>query len=323
FGEAFLNLVGNADHVDFDAPTGRAGDEGDAAIAQFERAQDFIGDGNLFLRLRAQADANGVADATGKQQAEAHRGLDRARHQRPGFGNAEVQRIIRAFGEAAIGFNGSQGRGRFQRDLDFVEVQCFAPTDVFQRLCHHALRQVFALFATRFRRVAALQHAVVAQAHLDALHLPALVKRIDGTGVDADTHGDAAFLAGFDNLFQRLTPVDEVAGVDTHAVNALANGFQSQGVFIMNIGNQRDMDALLNLANRPRVLHLWYSHAHYLTANVFEAQDLRDRAIYIACISSSHRLHGDRCIAANRYIANMNLPGFPSHNVIAPLYKTR
>src|SRR5579859_5409447 len=94
FGEAFLDLVGNTDHVDFDAPAGGAGDEGYTAIAQFERAQDFVGHGNLFLRFRAQADADGVADATGEQQAEAHRGLHRARHQRAGLGNAQVQGIV-------------------------------------------------------------------------------------------------------------------------------------------------------------------------------------------------------------------------------------
>src|SRR5579884_1273970 len=76
--ETALNLVSYLDDIDLDATTGGAGDEGDAAIAQFERAQDFVGHRNLFLRLRAQADADGVADAFGQQQAEADGGFDRA-----------------------------------------------------------------------------------------------------------------------------------------------------------------------------------------------------------------------------------------------------
>ncbi len=85
-------------------------------------------------------------------------------------------------------------------------------------------------------------------------------------------------------------------------------------MLIVNIGDQRDVNALLDLADSQRIFHFWHGHARYLTAHVFQAQDLRHRAVYIACIRGSHRLHNDGCIAANRYIANMNLPGFPSHN---------
>ena len=36
FREALLDLVGNANYVDFDTPTGRARDKGDAPVAQFK-----------------------------------------------------------------------------------------------------------------------------------------------------------------------------------------------------------------------------------------------------------------------------------------------
>src|SRR5205823_10362608 len=53
FGETFLDFVGDAYDIDLDTATGWAGDKGDAAIAQFERTQDFVGDGDLFLWFRA------------------------------------------------------------------------------------------------------------------------------------------------------------------------------------------------------------------------------------------------------------------------------
>src|SRR5205085_5217924 len=90
FGETLLDLVGDADDIDLDTATGWAGDESNATIAQFERAQDFVGDGNLFFRLRAQADADGVTDASGEQQTQAYRRLHRAGDQRPGLGDAQV-----------------------------------------------------------------------------------------------------------------------------------------------------------------------------------------------------------------------------------------
>ena len=77
FRETFLDLVGNADDVDLDPPTGWAGDEGHAAIAQFKRTQNLIGNGNLFLWLRAQAHANGIANTIRQQQAQANGGFDR------------------------------------------------------------------------------------------------------------------------------------------------------------------------------------------------------------------------------------------------------
>src|SRR6266571_7765846 len=90
FGEALLDLVGDAYDIDLDTATGWAGDKGDTAIAQFERTQDFVGDGDLLLWFRAQADANGVTDTTGKQQAQTYRGLYRTCDERSRFGDAEV-----------------------------------------------------------------------------------------------------------------------------------------------------------------------------------------------------------------------------------------
>src|SRR5437588_286903 len=64
FGKAFLDLVGNANHVDLDTSAGRAGDKGDAPVAQLRRAQDFVGHRNLFFGFRAQAHTHGIADAS-------------------------------------------------------------------------------------------------------------------------------------------------------------------------------------------------------------------------------------------------------------------
>src|SRR5207248_10500915 len=117
--------------------------------------------------------------------------------------------------------------------------------------------------------VAALRHAVVAQFDLDALHLAALVQGIDGAGVDADAHGDAALFTGGNDLFERLAPIDEVARIDAHAVYALANGFKGQGMFIVNIGHQGDVNAFFDGADGQRVLFLRDGDAHDLTPDIF------------------------------------------------------
>jgi hypothetical protein len=49
----------------------------------------------------------------------------------------------------------------------------------FKRPVDHAFRQVFALFAAGLGRVGALQHAIVAQSDLYALHLGTLVEGVD------------------------------------------------------------------------------------------------------------------------------------------------
>src|SRR5260370_4845792 len=110
FGKPLLNFVCHTDHVNLDAPAGGTGDEGDAPVAQIERAQYFIGDGDLFFRLSAQAYTNGVTDTIGQQQAQTYRGFDRARHKGSRLGNTEVERIVRALRKTAVGFNGGYAR---------------------------------------------------------------------------------------------------------------------------------------------------------------------------------------------------------------------
>src|SRR5204863_6975296 len=99
---------------------------------------------------------------------------------------------------------------------------------------------MFALFAAMLGGVAALQRAIIAQANLDTLHLGPLVESIDRAGINTNTHGCTAFFSSFDDLLQRGTTVDEIAGVDTNFIDALTNGFEGEISIIVNVGHQRD-----------------------------------------------------------------------------------
>src|SRR5258708_18125576 len=112
FGEPLLNFVSHAYHVNLDTPTRGAGDESDAPVAQIQRAQYFIGDGNLLFRLSAQTYTNGVTDSIGQQQTQTYRGFNRARHKGSRLGNTKMERIVRALRKAAVGFNRGAKRGR-------------------------------------------------------------------------------------------------------------------------------------------------------------------------------------------------------------------
>src|SRR5579872_2613721 len=94
FGETLLNFVGDTDDIDFDTPTGGTRNKGDASIAQFKRTQYLVSHRYFFLRLRAQADTDGITDAIGQQQAKSNGGFDRTADERASLGNAKVQGIV-------------------------------------------------------------------------------------------------------------------------------------------------------------------------------------------------------------------------------------
>src|SRR5258708_15359243 len=97
-----------------------------------------------------------MKDTMGREKAKVYRGFECARHKGSRLGNTKVERIVRALRKAAVGFNGGQRRGRFQRDFDLMEVQFFTPADVLQRLGDHTLGQLLTLLAACLSRVAAL-----------------------------------------------------------------------------------------------------------------------------------------------------------------------
>src|SRR5690242_8684051 len=100
---------------------------------------------------------------------------------------------------------------------------------------------MLALLAALFGRVGALQRAIIAQTHLNTLHLlAALIKRVYGAGVDPNTHGNALRFASLQHFSERIAPTDKIARIDTDAIYSLLDSFKRQMVIIMNIGNQRD-----------------------------------------------------------------------------------
>ena len=101
--EALLDVGHDRVHVELEPAAGRAGDEHGAALAELEGLEDLPGHLDLLLRVEGgERDADGVADAVGEQRAEADGGLQRARPLRARLGDAEVQRVRDAVGQAAV-----------------------------------------------------------------------------------------------------------------------------------------------------------------------------------------------------------------------------
>src|SRR5947209_4845993 len=91
-------------------------------------------------------------------------------------------------------------------------------------------------------------------------------------------------------------------------------------MFIVNIGNQRDMNALFDLADGTGILFLWHGYTYYFTAHFFQTMNLGNRACNITGVGGGHGLYGNGRITTYSYIADMNLSGFPSHDLC---YSTR
>jgi hypothetical protein len=75
-------------------------------------------------------------------------------------------------------------------------------------------------------------------------------------------------------------------------------------VIEVNIDDERNLDATLDLAQDRRVLRLRHRDAHEFAARFLEAMDFGEYGVNVRSVGRGHRLDDDRMIAADGHIAD-------------------
>ena len=275
--QAPFQLVHGLHHVEVLPRTARAGDEVDATGAQVQGLEDVETDLDLLDRIGSQGNPDGVADSLGQEHAQPHRRLHRAGAQAAGLGDAQVQGLLDLPGQQAIGGDGHEDVGGLDADLEVLEVQLVEMIDVAHGRFEQGFRGRFAVFL-----------------------LQVLFQR---TGIDADTDRDVALARGLDPVL-----ATDVARIDAQAVHSQLGDAQGDAIVEVDVGDQRHVDLLLDLAERLGGVHVGDGNPHDVRTGIFQAADLRDGGSDVAGLGVGHALHGDRRIAAHRDVADPDFP---------------
>jgi hypothetical protein len=83
----------------------------------------------------------------------------------------------------------------------------------------------------------------------------------------------------------------------------------------MNIGDDRHFYLAHDVLERQRRILVGARDAHDIRTGAFQRLDLLDRRLDVARDRVRHRLHGDRRIAADRHIADINLAASTAVNI--------
>src|SRR6516165_2747855 len=78
----------------------------------------------------------------------------------------------------------------------------------------------------------------------------------------------------------------------------------------MDVADERNLDPALDLAQDRGVFRLWHGDADDLAARLFEPMNLSENGLEIMRIGRGHRLHPDRVVAADDFIADPHFARF-------------
>src|SRR5262249_2508999 len=104
-----------------------------------------------------------------------------------------------------------------------------------------------------------------------------------------------------DFLDEALAP--DVAGIEAEPVHALLEGDERQLVVEVDVGDERDADLALDLAELLGRLSHGHRAAHDLAAGRLQRPDLQERRLDVPRVGLRHRLHGDGRIATHLHLA--------------------
>jgi len=100
----------------------------------------------------------------------------------------------------------------------------------------------------------------------------------------------------------------DVARVEADAVGAGVDRFQRQRVVEVDVGDHRDRRFLDDRLQRLGVLLARHRAAHQVSPRVGDLADLLHRRRQVGGLGLGHRLHGDGRAAADRHVADPDLP---------------
>ena len=215
--------------------------------------------------------------------AEGDRRLDRALERRAGLGHAEVQRPVARLGEQLVGAHHHDGVVVLDRDLEVVEVVLLEEAGLPHRRLDERLGRGLAVL----------------------VHDP-LVER---PGVDADPDRGAAVLRGLRDLLDLVVELADVARVDPDGGAAGVDRGEDVLRLEVDVGDHRDLRLLRDRGQRVGVVLARAGDPHDVAPGRGELGDLLERRVDVGGERRGHRLHGDRRVAADPDLADLDLAG--------------
>ena len=199
-----------------------------------------------------------------------------------------MQRIVAGLGQLLIGRDGEKHVGRLAGDLELEEVVVFEDLGVAQGAFDHRLGAGLAVFLEEI----ALKRA----------------------GIDPDAHRAAMVLGRLDDLAHPLGRAD-IAGVDAQAGGAAFGRLDRAFVVEMDVGDDRHLDLAHDVLQRQCRFLVGTGHPDDIGASPLQRLHLLDGGLDVAGDRVGHRLHGDRRIAADRHLADVNFAALTAVDV--------
>ncbi len=285
--------------------------------------QDALGDGYLFLRFLAEADADGVADAVDEQRTDAHCALQPAVLALASFRHAQVQRIVHAFllhllAEQADALHHDHRVRGLNADHDVAEPFPLADAQEFHTRLHDALG-----------RIAVARHDAVGEASV--IHADA-----DGRAVLATYIKEAAealvqpfqllpvLLVGIFQGLELTGRVDVVARIDAHFLHDGRSHVGHVRIEV-DVGTERHVaiaafdESGLDVAQVLRLACTLCGEANQLSARLDDAYGLLDAAFRVERGTSGHTLHSHGVFTADAQLAYLYFVSLSSHHIIYDL----
>jgi len=243
------------------------------AGAQAEGFKDGGADLDFLDRRGGEGDPDRVADALGEQGAEGDGRLDRALEGRAGLGDAEVQRVLAALGEQAVGVDHHDRVVVLDRDLDVAEAVLLEQGAFPERGLDQGLGSGLAVLG---------QQALVQRAGVDA---------------DADRYAGVAGRLGDvgDLVVERL----DVAGVDADRAAAGVDRGEHILRLEVDVGDDRDLRLARDGGQRFGVVLGGHGDPDDLAARRGELGDLLEGGVDVRGQRGGHRLNGHGGVAAD------------------------
>ena len=196
----------------------------------------------------------------------------------------------------------------FERNLDEVEVEVFEDADLPETCLNHVVNNgvlAFGCFAHLGQHIHAVRVAGEAARYADAAN------RRQAAEVDADAYGHLPSLRFQYNRLNFFTVAD-IAGVKAKAVHAAFQGFQSQLVMEVDVGDKWDVYLPFDIGERLCRFHVWHGTAYYLAACFLDFADLPHGGSDITRVSLCHRLNGNGRVTANLDLAYIDRLSYTS-----------
>ena len=235
--------------------------------------QDLLRGVDLFHRISGQRYPDGVPNPLVQDNAESDRALDRPAAQRPCLRDTDVQRVIRPLRQQLMRLHTRHHIRGFDADHNLIISAPLDHPNLVKSTLDQSLRRHAAVF---FHQIP-----------------------LQGTGIDTDADWYLMFLRTSHHGVQLLLAAD-IARIDPDFVRPILHCRDRHAIVKMNVGHQRNMNALFDLSDRFCRRLIRHRAPDDLAASLLQPENLRYRRFHVFRGRIRHRLNENPVSAANR-----------------------